>query len=204
MSLFLGSGGYSQGEPGGAEPGGARASQEEAWEARKSHGGARRIQEEVGGARGKQEGTMRSQGEPGEGGGREELQGGREAGREGQRREGGREGGARGQGQEARGRGQGSRLPPLSPSLSSSMAHEGPCPIAYQLPSEQFSAARCWLWLSARCWLWLSQSWLRTQRQEQPQIVRLAPFSSSWLLLVPPHSCARSFWPSFWLSPWVL
>ena len=45
----------------------------------------------------------------------------------------------------------------------------------------------------------------KLQRQEQPQIVRLAPFSSSWLLLVPPHSCARSFfWPSFWLSPWVL
>ena len=117
MSLFLGSGGYSQGEPGGAEPGGARASQEEAWEARKSHGGARRIQEEVGGARGKQEGTMRSQGEPGEGGGREELQGGREAGREGQRREGGREGpGARGKRPGAGARAQG--FPPsLPPSL---------------------------------------------------------------------------------------
>ena len=95
-------------------------------------------------------------------------------------------------------------LPPsslLSLSLYSSIAHEGPCPIAYQLPSEQFSTARCWLWLSARCWLWLSQSWLRTQRQEIP---RLAPFSSSWLLLSPPDSCSRSFWPSFWLFPWVL
>ena len=203
MSLFLGSGGYSQGEPGGAEPGGARASQEEAWEARKSHGGARRIQEEVGGARGKQEGTMRSQGEPGEGGGREDLQGGREAGSEGGReggrncREGvrGRQGGrdregrerGRGQGPGARGQGQGPGLKasPLSPSLSSSMAHEGPCPIAYQLPSEQFSAARCWLWLSARCWLWLSQSCNDRSNRKSSAWLPSAPPGSSWFPLTP-------------------